>query len=112
MSKKGPIAYGLHKDYAKLILYVLFSISCGSEMYLHGKSICSWCDGSSDQSFMVDPLSYFLFEPVHHNWCNKDHGMCYPVCGMMHIKELLLLIGKSSLCGRFPLLLSGLLLYD
>ena len=25
--------------------------------------------------------------------------MCYPVCGMMHIKESLLLIGKSSLCG-------------
>ena len=36
--------------------------------------------------------------------CNKGHGMCYPVCGMMHIKavcgmmdikEPLLLIGKS-----------------
>ena len=29
----------------------------------------------------------------------------YPVCGMMHIKEHLLLIGKSSLCGSsgFPL---------
>ena len=25
--------------------------------------------------------------------------MCYPVCGMMHINELLLLIEKSSLCG-------------
>ena len=23
----------------------------------------SWCDGSSDQSFMVDPLSYFSFQP-------------------------------------------------
>ena len=34
--------------------------------------------------------------------------VCYPVCGMMHIKEHLLLIGKSSLCdgSRFPLLLS------
>ena len=30
---------------------------------------------------------------------NKGRGMCYPVCGMMHIKEPLLLIGKSSLCG-------------
>ena len=38
----------------------------------------------------------------------KGCGMCYPVCGMMHIKEPLLLIGKSSLCGgsRFRLLLS------
>ena len=35
-------------------------------------------------------------------------GMCYPVCGMVHIKEHLLLIGKSSLCGSswFPLSLS------
>ena len=43
---------------------------------------------------MVDPLSYFLFQPVLHDWCNKDCGMCYPVCGMMHVKEPLLLIGK------------------
>ena len=48
---------------------------------------------------MVDPLSYFLFQPVHHDWFHKGHGMCYPVCGMMHIKQPLLLIGKSSLCG-------------
>ena len=53
----------------------------------------------------VDPFSYFSFQPVLHNWCNKGRGMCYPVCGMVHIKEPLLLIGKSSLCGgsRFPL---------
>ena len=58
---------------------------------------------------MADPLSYFSFQPVHHNWCTKGCGMCYPVCGMMHIKEPLLLIGKSSPCGgsRFPLSLSG-----
>ena len=52
----------------------------------------------------VDPLSYFSF----HNSCNKGHGMCHPLCGFMHIKEPLLLIGKSSPCGGtgFPLLLS------
>ena len=22
---------------------------------------------------------YFLFQPVLHDWCNKGHGMCYPV---------------------------------
>ena len=56
----------------------------------------------------VDPLSYFLFQPVLHDWCNKGHGMCYPVCGMVHIKEPLLLIDKSSLCGGsgFPFSLS------
>ena len=56
----------------------------------------------------VDPLSYFSFQPVLHDSCNKGRGMYYPVCGMMHIKEPLLLIGKSSLCGcrGFPLSLS------
>ena len=50
------------------------------------------------------PIELFLV----HDWCNEGRGMCYPVCGMMHIKEPLLLIGKSSLCGGsgFPLSLS------
>ena len=48
------------------------------------------------------PIELFL------DWCNEGRGMCYPVCGMVHIKEPLLLIGKSSSCGgsRFPLSLS------
>ena len=57
----------------------------------------------------IDPsLSYFIFQSVFHDWCSKDRGMCYPVCEMMHIKEPLLLIGKSSPCGGsgFPLSLS------
>ena len=48
---------------------------------------------------MVDPLAYLSFQPVPYDWCNKGCGMHYPVCGVMHIKEPLLLIGKSSLCG-------------
>ena len=40
----------------------------------------------------VDPLSHFSFQPVLHDCCNK-------VRGMVHIKEPLLLIGKSSPCG-------------
>ena len=24
-----------------------------------------------------------------HDWCNKGRGMCYPVCGMVHIKRTL-----------------------
>ena len=48
------------------------------------------------------PIELFL------DWCNKGCGMCYPVCGMVHIKEPLLLIGKSSPCSGsgFPLSLS------
>ena len=56
----------------------------------------------------VDPLSNFSFQPVHHDWCNKGRGVCYPVCGIVDIKEPLQLIGKSSPCGGsgFPLSLS------
>ena len=44
---------------------------------------------------MVDPLSYFSFQPVLHDLCNKGRGICYPVYGMVHIKETLLLIEKQ-----------------
>ena len=43
---------------------------------------------------MGDPVSYFLFQPVLH-----DSAMCYLVCGMVHIKEHLLLTGKSNSCS-------------
>ena len=56
----------------------------GSEMQLRGERVRSWRDGSSDRSFMVvDPLSYFSFQPVLHDRCNKGRGMCHPVCGML-----------------------------
>ena len=55
----------------------------------------SWCDGSSDRSFTVEPLTYFSFQPVLHDCGNKGHGMYYPVCRMKHIKEPLLLFGKK-----------------
>ena len=48
--------------------------------------LIAWCDGSSDRSFIVDPLRYFSFQSVLHDWCNKDRGVCSPVCGMVHIK--------------------------
>ena len=55
-----------------------------------------------------DNSKVYSFQPVLHDWCNKGRGMCYPVCGMVHIKEPLLLIDKSSLCGDsgFPFSLS------
>ena len=57
---------------------------------------------------MVDPLSYFSFQPMFHDWCKKSRGMCYPICGMMDIKEPLLLIGKS-IPGGFTLAISVVL---
>ena len=47
---------------------------------------------------MVDPLSYFSFQPVFHD-TGMCRGMCYPICGMVHINDPLLLIEKSSPCG-------------
>ena len=72
----------------------------------HGALAWLWVVGSILHG--VNPLSYFSFQPVLHDWCNKDRCMCYPVCGMVHIKEPLLLIDKSSLCGGsgFPFSLS------
>ena len=69
-------------------------------------SVVRWVVGSILHG--VDPLSYFSFQPVLHDWCNKGRCMCYLVCGMVHIKEPLLLIGKSSPCGGsgFPFSLS------
>ena len=69
-----------------------------------GKSVRSWCDGSSDRSFIVDPLSNFSFQPVLHDWWNKCHGMCYPVYVIVRIKTLAA-NRKESPCGgrRFPL---------
>ena len=59
---------------------------------------------NSIQFVIFDVLTFF--QPVLHNRCHKDHGVCYPVCGMVYIKEPLLLIGKNNPCGgssRFPL---------
>ena len=85
--------------------YILWGPS-GNSLY----GAASWVNLGSlytpDTTDFVTP--YFSLQPVLHDWCNKGRGMCYPVCGMMHIKEPLLLIGKSSPCGGsgFPFSLS------
>ena len=40
-------------------------------------------------------LLFLVAATAPHTGC----GMCCPVCGMVHIKEPLLLIGKTSPCG-------------
>ena len=54
------------------------------------------------------PIEQFLVPASAPQLVYKGHGLCYRVCGMMHIIEPLLLIGKSSLCGGsgFPFSLS------
>ena len=87
-----------------------------SELVLHQGARCSSVVRAFTHGAMgcrIDPscgehIELFLVQPVLHDWCNKGSGMCYPVCGMVHIKEPLLLIVKSSLCGSsgFPFSLS------
>ena len=66
-----------------------FSLTCFWHWYNQERG------GSSDRSFMVDPLSYFLFQLVLHYWCTKT--MVCPILsvGWYIIKDLLLLIKKS-----------------
>ena len=107
----GPIELFLVPASAlRLLRWVVVSILHGGsiELFLVPASalrLVRWVVGSILHG--VDPMSYFSFQPVLHDWCNKGCGMCYPVCWMVHIKEPLLLTGKSSPCGsRFPLSLS------
>ena len=85
------------------LLVRLMNFGLGSVHFIYRLSlverslIVRWVVGSILHG--VDPLSYFSFQPVLLDWCNKGRGMCYPVCGMVHVKEPLLLIGKISLCG-------------
>ena len=58
---------------------------------------------------MMDPLSYFLFQLVLHDWCNKDSGMCYPAIMVVYITEPLLLIRNNNPYNggsRFPISIS------
>ena len=67
--------------------------------FTHG-AMGRWIDPS-----WGEPIELFL---VPASATNKGCGKCYPVYGIVHIKEPLLLIGKSSPCGGsgFPLSLS------
>ena len=65
-----------------LILFVRKRSTMFSNHYMKEQDVAQWksihslCGGSLDQSHLVDPLSYFSFQPVLHNWFNKGHGIC------------------------------------
>ena len=109
-----PRAVLRHRGHDWLVFNSLFlceGARCSSVVraFTHG---VRWVVGSILHG--VDPLSYFSFQPVLQDRCNKGCGMYYPVCGMMYIKEPLLLIGKSSpmaAAGFLSCYLSGPLPY-
>ena len=86
----------LQKDFGTPALnYDFPAINYGPETLLNEKPLNNVHNKCNPVNQMTDPLSYFSFQPVLNDWCNKGCGMCYPV-------------GKSSPCGGswFPLLLS------
>ena len=92
--------------FARLQVHASHAVGAGRSSEVERSLMVRWVVRSILHG--VNPLSYFSFQPVLHDWSKKGRGMCYPVCGMVHIKEPLLLIDKSSLCGGsgFPFSLS------
>ena len=66
----------------KLLDYIYAYTHTARERYVR-----SWCDGSSDRFLVVNPLSYFSFQPVFDGWYNKGRGMCYSVQKSEDFKE-------------------------
>ena len=90
--------------YLSIYLSVCYPYVCIFIYYIRAR--CSFVVRAFAHGAMLNPLSYFLFQPMLHDWCNKGCGMYYPVCGMVHIKDPFLLIRKSIPCSGFPLSLS------
>ena len=96
--------WGCHRVTENTIRHtsIIQGVRCSSvvKAFAHG-AIGHWIDPS-----WGEPIELFL---IPASAGNTGCGMCYPVCVMVHIKELLLLIEKSSPCGGsgYPLSLSA-----
>ena len=89
--------------YLNTVIHILLSEAWNTLKWKHVHNVMHM-----HQSKQVTMMLLFLLlfvQPMFHDWCTKSRGMCYPVCGMVHIKEPLLLIEKSSPCdgSGFPL---------
>ena len=60
------------------------------------REISQWVHTMKDRSALTMELH---LAPDLCNKGNKGHSVCYPVCGIVHIKEPLLLIKKNSPCS-------------
>ena len=64
-------------------MHLLFKFVCikgegaGRSSEVERSLMVRWVVGSILHA--VDPLGYFSFQPVLHDWCNKGCGMCLPV---------------------------------
>ena len=112
-TKETPKNYRLYNSYFRLqpqtvIVYSYFLAYIHLSVGAKCSSVVRAFTHSAMGRRIDSSLSYFSFQPVLRDWFNKCRALCYPVCGMVHIKEPMLLIGKSSPCGGsgFPLSLS------
>ena len=79
--------------YVVVVIFITSVILfCFVLLLLQHALLCPWCDGSLGRSLVMNSLRYFKF----HNWCNKGHGMYYPVYWKVHIKNPLLLVRKGN----------------
>ena len=71
-------------------------------------SICLFCDTINNPEKCIQGARCSSVRQCSTTGVTKAMVCVYPVCGIVHIKEPLLLIGKSSPCGGrgFPLSLS------
>ena len=85
---------------------LLYAPSHRQDNTYHGLCYTSWSTGWNEK-YVVKHSFIHSFMLVFHDLCKKN-VVCYPVYGMIHIKNVLLLIGTSSPCGgiRFPLAIS------
>ena len=83
---------GSNNRWVNIFCQVRRYMSHDAGVSLNVRSFCKgsemWCHGMSAYGAMGRLISpCFLFQPVLHNWYNKGCGMCYPVCGMVLIKD-------------------------
>ena len=90
LDDNSVLVLGIKKEMVLNLIVVLLKFILGGLYLIVGSILLSGPSCS---------LGYFPFQPVVHNWFIKGHGMYCSVYGKVHIKDPLLLIEKSSLCG-------------
>ena len=57
-----------------ILMYVCMDVGAGRSSEVERSLMVRWVVGSILHG--MDPLSYFSFQPVIHDWCNKGRVVC------------------------------------
>ena len=79
------------------VVFFGFCFASAERVFAHGAM------GRRIDPSLGGPIELFLVPASASRMCNKGRGMYYPGCGIMHIKEPLLLIGYNCGGSGFPL---------